>query len=48
MKMADSMTAIRMTGREILPVTIAMIRKIAIMEMRLTTWKSCEVRLIIS
>ena len=44
-KMADSMTAINMTGREILRVTMRMMIKIATIEMMLTLAKSLEVTL---
>ena len=40
MKIADSMTAIKITGREILFVTSAIMMKIAMIEIVLTTWKS--------
>ena len=42
-KIADSMTAMRMTGREMLLVTIKMMTKMAMMETVLTVAKSLEV-----
>ena len=48
MKMATSMTAIRMKGRERDFRTRAIMRKMATMEMELTTWKSLAMSLIIS
>ena len=48
MKIASSMTAIRMKGREKLPSTSVMMRKMAAMEMALTTLKSWSVVSIMS